>query len=349
LLPSRKIRWDELRYNPSSMAVSQHKSPVPPDQVMFRRLLLGWYGESQRKLPWRGTTDPYHILVSEIMLQQTRVAVVEERYRKFIAQFPSAEKLVRAKEATVLAAWSGLGYYRRARALHGAAKVIVRSGAFPRTAPELMELPGVGRYTSAAVASIAFGEPVAVVDGNVKRVIDRLVNRKAALAAPIAEEQYWEIASQLLDRQSPGDFNQAMMELGALVCLPAQPLCHACPVADLCAARGPTEKAERPARRKAELHYALARKNDSILLRQRNKQSSLMPGMWELPEIEGVNESKLPLLRLRHSITTTDYTIFVHAGRNRKRQFDKWVPLRSAYRLPLTGLTRKIIRGLGDA
>jgi A/G-specific adenine glycosylase len=350
LLPSRKIRWDELRYNPSSMAVSRNKNPIPPDQVMFRRLLLGWYGESQRKLPWRGTTDPYHILVSEIMLQQTRVAVVEERYRKFIAQFPSAERLARAKEATVLAAWSGLGYYRRARALHGAAKVIVQRGSFPRTEPELMELPGVGRYTSAAVASIAFGEPVAVVDGNVKRVIDRIVNRKAALAAPIAEEQYWEIASQLLDRQSPGDFNQAMMELGALVCLPAQPLCHACPVADLCGARGPTEKAERPARRKAELHYALARKNGSLLLRQRNKQSSLMPGMWELPEIEEASKrSKVPLLKLRHAITTTDYTVFVHAGNNRKRQTDKWVPLRSAYRLPLTGLTRKIIQGLGDA
>jgi len=317
---------------------------------MFRRLLLGWYGESQRKLPWRGTTDPYHILVSEIMLQQTRVAVVEERYRKFITQFPSAERLARAKEATVLAAWSGLGYYRRARALHGAAKVIVQRGSFPRTVPELMELPGVGRYTSAAVASIAFGEPVAVVDGNVKRVIDRIANRKGALAAPIAEEQYWDIASQLLDRQSPGDFNQAMMELGALVCLPAQPLCHACPVADLCGARGPTEKAERPARRKAQLHYALARKNGSILLRQRNKQSSLMPGMWELPEIEEASKlSKLPLLKLRHAITTTDYTVFVHAGNNRKRQTDKWVPLRSVYRLPLTGLTRKIIRGLGNA
>jgi A/G-specific adenine glycosylase len=332
------------------MAVSQHKSPAPPDQAMFRRLLLGWYGESQRKLPWRGTTDPYHILVSEIMLQQTRVAAVEERYRKFITQFPSAERLARAKEATVLAAWSGLGYYRRARALHGAAKEIVQRGSFPRTVPELMELPGVGRYTSAAVASIAFGEPVAVVDGNVKRVIDRLVNRKAALAAPIAEEQYWEIAGQLLDRQSPGDFNQAMMELGALVCLPAQPLCHACPVADLCGARGPTEKAERPARRKAELHYALARKNGSLLLRQRNKQSSLMPGMWELPEIEEASKlSKLPLLKLRHAITTTDYTVFVHAGNNRKRQTDRWVALRSAYRLPLTGLTRKIIRGLGNA
>lgn len=317
---------------------------------MFRQLLLAWYQESQRRLPWRGSTDPYHILVSEIMLQQTRVAVVEERYTKFIAKFPSAEKLARAKEATVLAAWSGLGYYRRARALHGAAKEIVRRGSFPPSVPDLMELQGVGRYTASAVASIAFGEPVAVVDGNVKRVIDRVVNPKSALAGTNAEKHYWEIASHLLDRQSPGEFNQAMMELGALVCLPAQPMCHACPVANLCVTRGPSKKGERQARRKAELHYALARKNGSVLLRQRNKQGSLMPGMWELPELEAArSQSKLPLLKLRHSITTTDYTVFVHVGRKRKSQADRWVPLRSVYRLPLTGLTRKIIRGLGDA
>jgi A/G-specific adenine glycosylase len=332
------------------MAASQQSSNARLNQATFRRLLLAWYENSQRKLPWRGATDPYHILVSEIMLQQTRVAVVEERYRKFIAQFPSAERLARAQGPTVLAAWSGLGYYRRARALHGAAKEVVRRGFFPRTTPELMELPGVGRYTAAAVASIAFGEPVAVVDGNVKRVIDRIVNHKAADSAPANEKQYWEIAGQLLDRQSPGDFNQAMMELGALVCLPAQPLCHTCPVADLCGARGPTEKAGRPARRKAELHYALSRWNGSMLLRQRPKQSSRMPGMWELPEIEAAdNPSKLPMLKLRHAITTTDYTVFVHAGNTKKRTADRWVPLRSIYRLPLTGLTRKIIRGIGNA
>jgi A/G-specific adenine glycosylase len=332
------------------MSVAQQRNIAGRDETTFRRLLLAWYEKSQRKLPWRGATDPYHILVSEIMLQQTRVAVVEERYRKFIAQFPSAERLARAKGPTVLAAWSGLGYYRRARALHAAAKEVVRRGFFPQTTPELMELPGVGRYTAAAVASIAFGEPVAVVDGNVKRVIDRIENHKAALAGSNAERHYWEIAGQLLDRQSPGDFNQAMMELGALVCLPAQPLCDGCPVAGLCGARGPTEKAGRPARRKAELHYALSRRNGSVLLRQRTKQSSLMPGMWELPEIEAAdNPGKLPMLKLRHAITTTDYTVFVHAGNTKKRPADRWVPLRSVYRLPLTGLTRKIIRGIGNA
>jgi A/G-specific adenine glycosylase len=332
------------------MASSPNRNISAQNVAMFRRLLLGWYAQSQRKLPWRGATDPYHVLVSEIMLQQTRVAVVQERYTEFITQFSSPERLANAREATVLAAWSGLGYYRRARALHGAAKEIIRRGSFPRSVPDLMELPGVGRYTASAVASIAFSEPVAVVDGNVKRVIDRLANRKTQPADANTEIQYWEVAEQLLDRQSPGDFNQAMMELGALVCLPARPLCDACPVAALCGARGPTERTERPARRKAELHYAMARRNGSVLLCRRTKSSSLMPGMWELPEINAVRkEAKLPLLKLRHSITTTDYTVFVHDEKRRKRQGDRWIPLRSIDRLPLTGLTRKIIRGLGDA
>ena len=312
------------------------------DAGRFRRRLLRWYQKHQRKLPWRGESDPYRILVSEIMLQQTRVAVVEDRYRKFVAQFPSVERLSRAKEATVLAAWSGLGYYRRARALHRAAKEVVGRGAFPGTSAELMELPGVGRYTAAAVASIAFGEPVAVVDGNVKRVLQRVTGQE------LTEEKHWQIAGTLVDRKCPGDFNQAMMELGALVCLPGQPLCHTCPVSRLCASRGATEKAERQARRKAVLHYALIRKNGSVLLQQRGKQSSLMPGMWELPPHEPDNHGHPPpVLKLRHSITTTDYTVFVHAA-GRSGSKGRWVALRGVYRLPLTGLTRKIIKGLND-
>src|SRR5947209_776201 len=137
----------------------------------FRSNLLRWYEREQRTLPWRGETDPYRILVSEIMLQQTRVAVVEERYKKFLQQYPTVRALAGAKEESVLAAWSGLGYYRRARNLHAAAKQISATGSFPRTVAELMRLPGIGRYTASAVASIAFGEPVAVVDGNVKRVL----------------------------------------------------------------------------------------------------------------------------------------------------------------------------------
>jgi A/G-specific adenine glycosylase len=315
------------------------------DTVNFRRRLLRWFEKSQRTLPWRGETDPYRILVSEIMLQQTRVTVVEDRYRKFVSQFPSVERLARAREATVLAAWSGLGYYRRARALRQAATEIAARGAFPASAAELRELPGIGRYTAAAVASIAFGEPVAVVDGNVKRVLER-VTRRQAPKQRMAEEDYWQAAGELLDKRRPGDFNQAMMELGALICLPAQPLCLACPVAALCSSRGPIERAERPQRRKAVLQYALTRKNGSVLLQQRDRESSLMPGMWELPEIGPVKLNDTPLLTLRHSITTTDYSVLVFSTRNTLKKTGRWVPVHAAERLPLTGLTRKILRKL---
>jgi A/G-specific adenine glycosylase len=312
------------------------------DAPQFRRLLLRWYGAHKRKLPWRAETDPYRILVSEIMLQQTRVAVVEDRYRKFIAQFPTAQKLARAKEQTVLAAWSGLGYYRRARNLHAAAKEIAQKDAFPSTAEALQELPGIGRYTANAVASIAFGEPVAVVDGNVKRVLERFTGRA------LNEAQYWQAAESLLDRSSPGDFNQSMMELGATVCLPGRPLCDTCPVIDLCASRGAGARRERETRKKAVVQYALCTRNGSLLLQQRSQSSSLMPGMWELPALKiaaktGRNSKSRSVLKLRHSITTTDYTVFVHPTTRKSAGRGRWVPLSSAKRLPLTGLARKIL------
>jgi A/G-specific adenine glycosylase len=284
------------------------------------------------------------------MLQQTRVAVVEERYKKFIAQFPAAERLAQAREQTVLAAWSGLGYYRRARNLHAAAREIAGNGQFPRTAEALRQLPGIGRYTANAVASIAFGEPAAVVDGNVKRVLERVFATHFAPGRQAREELYWELAGSLLDRRYPGDFNQAMMELGALVCLPAQPRCGVCPVAGLCVARGPVAKGPRQARRRAMLQYALARKNGSVLLQQRPRHSSLMPGMWELPLFEaGANGSTQPLLKLRHSITTTDYTVFVHAATGEDAESGRWFRLNSAKRLALTGLARKILERIADA
>jgi A/G-specific adenine glycosylase len=318
--------------------------------AMFRRRLLGWFHKHQRKLPWRGERDPYRILVSEIMLQQTRVAVVEERYKQFIAQFPTVLKLAKAREQTVLAAWSGLGYYRRARNLHAAAKEITLQDTFPGSAAELMDLPGIGRYTAAAVASIAFDEPAAVVDGNVKRVLDRVFAAHLPPQAKTGEERYWELAAGLLDKRKPGDFNQAMMELGALVCLPGQPLCDKCPVSTLCAARGPVARKPRQARRRAVLRYALSRREDTVLLQQRPQHSSLMPGMWELPLMEkDAIIGGEPLFKLRHSITTTDYTIYVHVAASDNANGGDWISFRAAKRLPLTGLTRKILERLSDA
>lgn len=308
----------------------------------FRAKLLRWYDREKRSLPWRGETDPYRILVSEIMLQQTRVAVVKERYRKFLRQFPTVSRLAAAKEDSVLAAWSGLGYYRRARALHAAARSVRENGAFPGSAVELMQLPGIGRYTAAAVASIAFGEPAAVVDGNVKRVLQRLNGRE------LSDDEYWKIAGDLLEKSRPGDFNQALMELGATVCLPGQPLCAQCPVTTFCASRGAsTRNPDRQARKKATLSYLLARKEGAVFLQQRPADVSLMPGMWELPQLkEKPPESNLPVLKLRHSITTTDYTILVYVSPQKKPKSGTWVKLQSAQRFALTGLTRKIFRTL---
>jgi A/G-specific adenine glycosylase len=303
----------------------------------FRQRLLRWFDREQRQLPWRGETDPYRILVSEVMLQQTRVAVVEDRYKQFIARFPTIGSLAHAREQTVLAAWSGLGYYRRARNLHAAAKKVEKLGEFPVTADALRELPGIGRYTAAAVASIAYGEPVAVVDGNVKRVLHRVTGDE------LGEEDNWRIANRLLDLRRPGDFNQAMMELGAIVCLPGDPLCSRCPVSSLCVVQGAGVSLNKPARLKAELRYVLSIKADKVLLRQRSKTSSLMAGMWELPEMVKSN-GQIPLMRLKHSITTTDYAVAVYAGDSKT---GKWVSLRSVEKLALTGLTRKILRALG--
>src|SRR5262249_11395955 len=246
------------------------------------------------------------------------------------------------------AAWSGLGYYRRARSLQRAAREIVARGAFPASSTALVGLPGIGRYTAAAVGSIAFGEPVAGVDGNVQRVLERV------FAGPIApdagQEQYWDLSTRLLDRRRPGDFNQAMMELGALVCLPGAPVCHACPVRTVCAARGPVAGKARQARRKAILCYSLARKRDAVLLRKRPRTSSLMPGMWELPQLESREDGMSdPVLALRHSITNTDYTVYVHASRGRGIGHGRWFPLPAARRLPLTGLARKILERIANA
>jgi A/G-specific adenine glycosylase len=275
------------------------------------------------------------------MLQQTRVAVVEERYKTFLKRFPTAQRLARAKEDSVLAAWSGLGYYRRARSLHAAAKEGARNGGLPQSAADLMQLPGIGRYTAAAVASIAFGEPVAVVDGNVKRVLDRVTGRG------LSEGDYWEAAQALLEPRRPGDFNQAMMELGAVVCLPAQPRCAECPVVELCATRGPrARKIEKP-RKKAILKYLLFRKDGGVFLQQRPTDASLMPGMWELPLTGGAMNGRKPLLRLKHSITVTDYEVNVFAGGKQIPRRGRWVPVQSVNRLPLTGLARKILRRIG--
>jgi len=323
------------------MSALQSKNLEAIRTVNFRQRLLAWYDANARDLPWRKDCDPYRVWVSEIMLQQTRVAAVIEHYHEFLRRFPTVKKLAAAREASVLAAWSGLGYYRRARMLHAAAKVVARErgGKFPETAEGWRELPGIGRYTAAAIASIALGEPVAVGDGNVELVLQRISGEL------IAGEGLWESAQNLLDRERPGDFNQAMMELGATVCTPRAPACLTCPVLEMCLTRGELMGGPKAVpQKKREIHYAFARHGDDVFLVQRARDESLMAAMWELPEIAPPKRRTDPEFVLRHSITVTDYSVRVWRVPAPKESRGQWVAREKLGRVALTGLARKILR-----
>lgn len=336
----------------------------------FRTSLAIWYKLHARALPWRGIHDPYRTWVSEIMLQQTRVAAVIQHYTTFLARFPTILALALAPEPEVLALWSGLGYYRRARMLHRAAQSLVEqhAGTLPRTAVELRTLPGIGDYTSAAIASIAFGEPVAVVDGNVERVLLRVTGHPEEKSAA-ARLRLQQLATALLpstrgtDRHNPpGDHNQAMMELGATICLPRAPLCLNCPVHALCRTRGEHTILKRQPTTSRPVAYLLdVRKKGTtteVQLEQRDTQASLMPGMFELPPLpEDAVAGREPTLRLRHAITNTNYyvRIFRPANRHDRSLRDAvpvanrtlhWISTRKLAAYPLTGLARKVLQRL---
>ena len=306
----------------------------------FRFVLLRWYDANKRDLPWRGTRNPYRIWVSEIMLQQTRVAAVLEHYKCFIRQFPTISALAGAREQHVLAAWSGLGYYRRARMLHRAAKQLrSNGGGIPKTPEGLRELPGIGRYTAAAISSIAFGERAAVVDGNVERVLSRLAGEH------LNAEGCWKKAQDLIDPDRPGDFNQAMMELGATICLPHSPTCGICPISRHCSARGhlPSPRPKAPQLR-AQRNLAVVTRKNAILLSQRSRTESVMPGLWDLPEYAGSDHT--PILRVKHSIMNTDYEVRVFSAEPSQSPGARWISLSRIGSIPLTGMSRKVLRGL---
>ena len=292
----------------------------------FRRALLGWYARVKRDLPWRRTRDPYKIWISEIMLQQTRVAAALPFYERFLERFPTVESLAAAAETDVLTHWAGLGYYSRARNLHKAAKAVVADfdGDFPESYEALLELPGIGSYTAAAVGSIAFELPRPAVDGNVLRVLARLENDPSDIGNPQTRVRFTERAEELMGRRHPGEFNQALMELGATVCLPKSPRCGECPVQSHCAGFAAGRAGELPvkARKQAdigiELTVLLIRNSRSgrILLRQRPAGSGQMPGFWELPEAAMVPGASIghEIGKVRHAITHHRYVYRVHSA-----------------------------------
>lgn len=254
--------------------------------------LLAWYEGARRELPWRASRDPYRVWLSEVMLQQTRVETVVPYYRRFLAAFPDVAALAAAPEDAVLAAWSGLGYYRRARQLHAAARAVAAAGGFPGDAAGWRALPGVGDYTAAAVASIAYGEPVPVLDGNVERVMARLLARDGDPRRAAQRRELRAAAAALLVAGRAGDSNQALMELGATVCRPRAPRCGACPLAADCRGResGRPEDFPAPRARRAverlRLVMAVAERDGRVLLFRRPEGSSLLGGTWELPWCE---------------------------------------------------------------
>ncbi len=296
------------------------------------------------------------------MLQQTRVTAVLDYYSRFLALFPTVAALALAEEPAVLAAWSGLGYYRRAKMMHRAAQVVVQEhkGALPTTAAELRKLPGIGEYTSSAIASIAFGERVAVVDGNVERVLLRVFPENEKPATPSAQAKWLrDRAASLVDPERPGDFNQSMMELGATVCLPQRPLCLQCPVQPFCATRGEHQAPPPKKMRSQQIAYALLRRDHAditqVLLQRRPLSASLMPGMWELPEVTmQPDDHQRVEIALRHAITVTNYHVQVlrfseREARNRwpaQRYPRQWAKSSELGSLPLTGLARKILQRL---
>lgn len=336
------------------------------DAVKIERLrgqLLRWYALSQRDLPWRRNHDPYAIWVSEIMLQQTRVAVVVERYQAFMARFPTLISLALAPEQEVLALWSGLGYYRRARMLHKAAQSVANQndGNLPRTSQELRTLPGIGAYTAAAIASIAHNERVAVVDGNVERVLSRLSGWEAGsrTGGSALRRKIEELATELVCPDRPGDSNQALMELGAMVCLPRNPQCLVCPLAGDCKTRGEHKTPPRARMLSREVAHALSvrtgpvpgNSHREVLLEQRPDSLTVMPRMWELPALKQASVPGEELrMTVRHAIMQVNYYVRIRtvfeddadaltvAGGLRR-----WVPLGEAAGMALTGLTRKVL------
>ena len=274
---------------PSSNLDALHPSP---DTIRaFHTDLLAWYDRNKREMPWRDIDDPYKTWVSEIMLQQTRVDTVRDYYRRFLAEFPTVEALAAADRDAVLKQWEGLGYYSRARYLHEAAQQVVseHGGTVPRTWDAIRDLKGIGPYTAAAVLSIAYEEPHAVLDGNVIRVLTRIFAVDDDSTTTRTKRHLRRIANELIEPTRPGDFNQAMMELGATVCTPRSPSCADCPVASVCDAHAMESETDYPVTPESkpiphhDIAVGLVFDDDGCLLIQRRPDEGLLGGLWEFP------------------------------------------------------------------
>jgi A/G-specific adenine glycosylase len=325
----------------------------------LRRALLSFYRKHARDLPWRRTRDPYAIWVSEVMLQQTQVQTVVPRFSDFLRQFPTIATLAAADERTVCEAWAGLGYYRRARNLHKAARVIVGElgGTIPTSEPELRKLPGIGAYTAAAIASIAFAAKHAAVDGNLVRVLARVFTLPGRADNAVLVRAVRARAQVLVDCAQPGEINQALMDIGATLCRPDNPVCPDCPLRRFCQAfreGNPSQypgRKTRTARKSLRIAFAWIEHNGALLLEQR-PLDGLWPGLWELPSASGPRAKQelaqrlgqalgSPLAKISHVLTHRQVSASIYQATARPQTGQKW--WKEPLAAPLSSLARKAI------
>jgi A/G-specific adenine glycosylase len=316
-----------------------------PHPASFRRALRSWYRKNRRDLPWRRTTDPYAILVSEFMLQQTQVATVIPYYNEWLRRFPGFRALAAASEADVLHAWQGLGYYARARNLRATAIAVKEkhAGTFPQDLELIRGLPGIGRYTANAIATFAFNGPVPIVEANIARVLSRLFDIQTPIDTSAGREQLWSAASDLLPREGAGAHNSALMELGALVC-GARPKCSACPVQTFCRTTEPAVLPRKKARSPLQLlteHHAFTARGRRVLLEQSQER---WRGMWILPRLSSAPTAHKPLYSsefpfTHHRITLAVYSDYTVRGNSIRR----WFAIRELDSIPLPSPHRRAL------
>ncbi len=360
-------------------------SPVLGSLATFQANVLAWFAAHQRDLPWRKSRDPYRVWISEIMLQQTQVATVKEYFRRFTAELPTVQDLAAAEEQQVLRLWEGLGYYRRARQLHAAAKEVVErfDGTFPGTAEEIQSLPGIGRYTAGAVASIAFGERAPILEANTQRLFARLIGLDDVLTTSASQKRLWQFAEDILPSDDVGIFNQALMEIGSLVCTPKSPACSQCPLSAHCEAYRQDRQDEIPRPKKkiefipvTEIALVVRRKKE-VLVRQCG-QDERWAGLWDFPRFsvkEGTDLSQVEqqlaeasgvqatlgshLTTIKHGVTKYRITLLCHemtfdSGRLRPEtgpdgqpRVWQWRDVDHLTELPLSTTGRKLAKLIG--
>jgi A/G-specific adenine glycosylase len=316
----------------------------------FQNVLLCWYQKNGRNLPWRRTREPYRVLVSEFMLQQTQVVTVLPYYKEWLRRFPNFAALARASDNDVLHGWQGLGYYARARNLQATAKLVTERhrGRFPQDITEMQRLPGIGGYTAHAVATFAFDQAVPIVEANTARVLARVFDLHTPIDSANGQRMLWNRATSLIPKSQPAIYNSALLDLGALVCLPRNPKCQICPVKKLCRARNPELlplKHARPRTKRLTEKHSLAVRQNKILLHRATRR---WHGMWILPPLNGYPNGSRAIYKAQFPFTTHQITLQIFPARCRKIDIEasRWFSRHELKAIPIPSPHRRAIEQL---